>query len=77
MDHSHVHVVHSLVFAIKANKKPQITNIPLPPCGPKALHSSASGMRVWAWHLLCIPTPECHQWSSEHPEASQSIEVQL
>lgn len=50
---------------------------PSPPWGPETLRSSASGMRVWAWRWLCIPTPECHQWSSEHPEASRLSEVQL
>lgn len=50
---------------------------PIPPYGLDALHSSASGKRVWAWHLLYIPTPEFHRWSSGHPEASQSVEVQL
>lgn len=49
----------------------------IPPYGPEALHSSASGKRVWALHLLYIPTPECHQWLSGHPEASQSVAVQL
>lgn len=43
----------------------------LPPWGPEALHSSASGTRVLVCHWPCIPTPESHQWSSVHPEAFQ------
>lgn len=73
------HVVLITVFFIKSNKtlSINISNTPLPPWGPRALRSLASGMRVWAWRWLCIPTQECHQWSSEHPQASQSSEVKL
>lgn len=51
------------VFVINCKKKPTTTDnkVPLPPCGPWALRSSTSDMRVWVWHWLCIPTPECHQ----------------
>ena len=58
-------------------KKALFKNNLLPPWGPEALRSSASGTTVWAWRWLYIPTPECRLWSSEHPEASRSSEVQL
>lgn len=73
MDYSPVHVIHILVLVIETQIKRNL----LPPWGPDALRSSASGTRAWAWRWLCTPTPEYHQWSSGHLEASQSSAVQL
>lgn len=49
----------------------------LPPCGPRALRSSASGRTAWAWRWLCTPTPECRRWFFGRLEASRSVEAQL
>lgn len=79
--HSNKPVNNLLCFSgITFNHKKETVNIKtctVPPCGPMAPRFSASDMRVWAWHSLCIPTPACRRWSSERPGAFRSAEVRL
>ena len=66
-----------VLFRLKFSALKSTKRNPLPPWGPEALRSSASGTTVWAWRWLCTPTPEYQRWSSEHLEASRSSAAQL